>query len=128
MFSNNLTFADGARIELTLGAAGAHSSLVRSGGTWAFDSDQAFTFIFTNAAAGTYNNIISGLTGTEVGLATIGTWTITNDGAVGTFSYDGAGGVDLNMSVIPEPSTWGLLALTLAGLASFGRMARRRCC
>ncbi|HRJ71451.1 MAG TPA: autotransporter-associated beta strand repeat-containing protein, partial [Terrimicrobiaceae bacterium] len=127
-FSSNLSFADGTRIELTLGAAGAHSSLVRGGGTWAFDSDQAFTFVFSNAAAGAYDNIISGLTGSEAGLATIGTWTITNAGAVGTFSYDGAGGVDLTMSAIPEPSTWALLALASAGLAAFGRKVRRRNC
>lgn len=127
-FSNNLTFADGTRIELTLGAAGAHSSLVRAGGIWAFDSNQAFTLIFNGAAAGVYDNIISGLTGSESGLATIGTWTITNDGAVGTFSYDGSGGVDLTMSTIPEPSTWALLGLALAGLAGFGRKFRKRCC
>ena len=53
--------------------------------------------------------MITGLAGTETGLATIGTWTVTNAGFLGTFSYDGAGGVDLAIAAIPEPTTLALL-------------------
>ena len=74
------------------------------------------------APTGTYNNVISGLTGTETGLATIGTWLITNGDVTGSFTYDGAGGVDLIVTAIPEPGT---TALLLAGLPLLGRRWRR---
>lgn len=108
---------DGSVIKLTLGVGGAHSSLIDTGGAWSFDLDQAFA-VNAEAAAGTYDNVISGLTGAEPGLATISTWKITTVGLTGTFSYDLAGGVDLVL--VPEPGTTVLL---LGGLAC---LARRR--
>jgi autotransporter-associated beta strand protein len=98
----DLSFDAGSIIELTLGAFGAHSSLARSnGGTWGFAANQAFTFLDLGAAPGFYDNIITGLSsdpGTE------SSWTITNAGFVGTFTYDGAGGIDLNLNATSGPA------------------------
>lgn len=108
----DVTFADGAMITLSLGAAGIHSSLDRTGGIWTFDSDQAFTFVDLGGATGSYSGLITGL-GFDPG--TTGGWTITNSGWSGTFTYNPASGgsVDLNLSAIPEPGTWALLAFSL---------------
>ena len=65
--------------------------------------------------------MISGLSGSETGLDSIGAWLITTVGVTGIFDYDGAGGVDLTLSVIPEPT---ITALLLAGLPLLG-MRRR---
>jgi autotransporter-associated beta strand protein len=109
----NVSFLDGSIIKLSLGAALANSSLDRTGGTWAFDTNQAFTFDLTGAVVGNYTGLITGLLGTEAGLGTINTWTNTN-GVSGTFSYNsGSNSVDFNMTAIPEPSTWALLAFSL---------------
>ncbi|MDB6175344.1 MAG: hypothetical protein JWL59_4655 [Chthoniobacteraceae bacterium] len=117
-----ISFIDGAIIRLTLGADGTHSSLTRTGGTWAFDNNQAFDFtIISGASNTTYNDVISGLSGSETGLESIGSWLITTAGVTGTFSYDGVGGVDLSVSIIPEPGTIALLpaGLLLLGLRRF---------
>ena len=109
----DLTFDDGAKITLSLGASGAHSTLTRTGGTWAFDAtSQAFTFDNIAAAVGNYTGLITGLAGTETGLSDIANWSITNSDWVGTFSYN-SGSVDLNLTTVPEPATWGLLAFSL---------------
>ena len=97
---NNLTLNTGVKIQLVLGAAGAHSTLTRTAGTWTFASAQAFTFINAGAQVGLYDNIITGLTAAPPG---VGSWTITNAGFVGTFSYDGAGNIDLNLTAVPTP-------------------------
>lgn len=111
--AGNVSLLDGSSIELTLGGSFTHSTLARTGGTWVFDSDQAFTFnIGGGATSGVYQNVITGLSGSEAGLATINAWQIDHaTGVVGTFSYDGAGGVDLTVSTIPEPRS----AITLVG-------------
>jgi hypothetical protein len=93
--ANNLTLNSGSTIELVLGASGTHSTLTRTGGTWTFAANQAFTFINGGAQPGVYDNIITGLAadpGTE------GSWTITNPGFAGTFTYDGAGNIDLTLT------------------------------
>jgi autotransporter-associated beta strand protein len=98
--ANNLTLNPGSIIELALGAAGAHSTLSRAGGTWTFDTNQAFTFIDLGAEPGIYHNIITGLAadpGTEA------SWTITNAGFVGTFSFNAAGNIDLNITKVQHP-------------------------
>jgi fibronectin-binding autotransporter adhesin len=123
--AGNVSLADGAIIKLALGAPGAHSSLTRTGGTWSFDLDQAVTFADLGAAAGVYDNIIAGLTGSETGLASIATWTITNSDWAGTFSYDGSGGVDLTLAAVPEPSTWAMLVGGFGMLLGFQRSRRR---
>lgn len=121
--AGNVTLADNSLIKLTLGSAGSHSSLARTGGTWVFDSNQAFSFINAGANVGMYDNLITGLTGTEAGLLTIGTWTISNAGWVGTFSFDGSN-IDLNLAAVPEPGTWTLLAFSLTAACIFGRRKR----
>jgi autotransporter-associated beta strand protein len=111
--ANSLTLNSGSIIELALGAAGAHSTLARTGGTWSFNATQAFTFINLGAQATAYNNIITGLAAdpmTESG------WTITDTGWIGTFSYTG-GNISLNVIAVPEPATYltGLLTLVALG-------------
>lgn len=107
--ADSLTLSSGSIIELALGASGAHSTLARTAGTWTFGSTQAFTFINLGAQPGLYNNIITGLAGNP---GTEGSWTITNAGWIGTFTYDGAN-IDLNVVAVPEPATYlaGFLAL-----------------
>jgi len=121
--AGNLTLQDTSKIQLVLGASGAHSSLSRTGGAWVFDSDQAFSFLDLGATVGVYDNIISGLAGTEAGLSGIGSSTIANAGWTGTFSYDGAGGVDLMVTAVPEPSA---LVLSLLGVTTVLVLRRRR--
>ena len=97
---NNLTLNTGAKIQLVLDSGGAHSTLTRTGGTWTFAANQAFTFIDAGAQPGFYDNIITGLTSAPAG---VGSWTITNAGFTGTFSYDGSGNIDLNLTAVPTP-------------------------
>lgn len=119
--AGNTNFADGSTIELTLGAAGAHSSLARSSGTWTFDSDQAFNFINLGATVGFYDNIITGLAGNPG----VGSWTIANAGWVGTFAYDGSNNVDLTLSAVPEPTSIALIVIGLGFTVLFRRRMRR---
>ncbi len=118
----NLSLGDNSILRFTLGAANAHSSLIRSGGTWSFDADQAFDFV--NAQTGVYDNLISGLGGTETGLAGIAGWTSLAPGLTASFTYDGAGGIDLVLATatIPEPAS----LAALAGVAALGLAATRR--
>jgi autotransporter-associated beta strand protein len=97
----NLTLNSNSVIELGLGASGAHSSLIRTGGTWTFASNQAFALISPGSPLGMYDNIITGLAGDPGGTAS---WTVTTPGFVGTFTYDGAGSIDLIITVAPNPS------------------------
>src|SRR6266446_2609193 len=120
--ANNLTLNSGSIIELALGGSGAHSTLARTGGTWSFSGTQAFTFINLGAQATTYDNIITGLAADPT---TEGSWTITNAGWVGTFTYDGAN-IDLNVTNAPEPATYLTGVLTLGALLLHQRR-RWRC-
>jgi autotransporter-associated beta strand protein len=95
--ANNVTMNTGSVIELVLGASGAHSTLTRTGGTWTFAPNQRFTFINVGAQVGFYDNIITGLAANPGGTAS---WTITNAGFTGTFTYDGAGNIDLNLTAV----------------------------
>jgi hypothetical protein len=59
-------------VRISLGTGGAHSSHVRTDGSWVFDSNQIFTFTRFDPSVTTNDNTISGLTGSEVRLVTIG--------------------------------------------------------
>ena len=111
--AKTVTLNTGSIIELTLAASGAHSTLANNtGGTWAFDSAQHFTFNDLGATTGTYTGLITGL-GADPG--TTGGWHINNSGWTGNFTYDPGtlgGSVNLYLTV-PEPSTWALLAFSL---------------
>jgi autotransporter-associated beta strand protein len=120
--ANSLTLNSGSIIELALGASGTHSTLARTGGTWSFDPTQAFTFIDLGAQATTYNNIITGLAADPL---TEGSWTITDAGWIGTFTYNG-GNINLNVAAVPEPATYFAGGLTLGALLLHQR--RRWCC
>lgn len=124
--ANNLTLSSGSIIELALGASGAHSTLARTGGAWSLNAIQAFTFINLGAQPGNYANIITGLAsdpGSE------NSWTITDTGWIGTFSYSG-GDISLNVVAVPEPSTWmaGALALGSVGWTQRRRFSRALKC
>ncbi|MGH8100085.1 MAG: autotransporter-associated beta strand repeat-containing protein [Chthoniobacterales bacterium] len=119
--ANSLTLNSGSIIELALGASGAHSTLARTGSSaWTFSSGQAFSFINLGAQPGIYDNIITGLASNPGGESS---WTITNAGWIGSFTWDGMGNIDLNVVAVPEPATWfaGFLAL-----AALGYHERRR--
>lgn len=122
--SGALTLSDASIIQLALGPSGLHSTLARTGaGGWTFDSDQAFTFINLGAQAGTYDNIIIGLNADP---GTTASWTITNPGFTGTFSY-GGGNIDFNLTAVPEPSTWiaGALAMGVVGWSQRRRLFKK---
>jgi hypothetical protein len=74
---------------------------MRTGGTWNFAPNQRFTFIDVGAQPGFYDNIITGLT-SDPGNTSI--WTITNLGFNGTFTYDGAGNIDLTLTSTDGPA------------------------
>ena len=96
--ASSLNLNPGSIIELALGAAGAHSTLNRAAGNWTFAPNQAFTFINVGAQPGFYDNIITGLAADPGGVAS---WMITSPGFAGTFFYDGAGHIDLNITAAP---------------------------
>jgi autotransporter-associated beta strand protein len=98
---NNLTLNSGSVIQLVLGPSGAHSSLTRTGGTWTFAPNQVFSFLDLGAQPGFYDNIITGLAADPGGE---GSWVITNAGFTGTFTYDGAGNIDLNLTATAGPA------------------------
>ena len=103
--ANNVTLSgpSGAGIvEIALGPSGAHSTLTRAGaGTWTFDTNQAFTFIDLGAEPGIYHNIITGLAADPRGEAS---WTITNAGFAGTFSFNPAtNNIDVNITAVKHP-------------------------
>ena len=108
-------------IELALGPTLIHSTLtLTSAGPSSFYSTQKFTFIDLGATTGTYDNIITGVT-SDPGT---GSWTITNSGYVGTFSYDSLNQtIDLNLSAVPEPSTWAAAALAF-GVVGYSQRRR----
>jgi hypothetical protein len=115
--ANNLTLNSGSIIQLMLGASGAHSSLIRAGGTWTLPANQAFTFVNTGAQPGVYDNIITGLAadpGTE------GSWTITNPGFTGTFTYDGVGNIDLTLTAAHPQVTGAVSSKMHDGAGTFG--------
>lgn len=95
----NLTFGSGSIIKLALGPGGSHSNLNRVAGNWSFQANQGFTFTNFGAQPGLYDNIITGLASNPG----VGSWHINNPGVTGTFTYDGAGNVDLNIAGVPPP-------------------------
>jgi autotransporter-associated beta strand protein len=97
----NLTLSSNTIIEIGVGASGVHSSLSRTGGTWSFASNQAFTLINSGAEPGVYDNVITGLASDP---GTTGSWTIMTPGFSGAFTYDGAGNIDLTLTTAPSPA------------------------
>jgi autotransporter-associated beta strand protein len=120
--AGNISLADGSEIKFTLGAGGTHSTLARTGGLWAFDSDQAFIFN-SGAVGGTYQDIITGLTGSETGLASISSWTVLNPEYAGsTFTFDGS---NVDLVLVPEPTPAAALLIGFASLLGLQRFRRR---
>ncbi len=99
--TGNLNMANNGdgTIQIMLGPNGTHSTLHRGGGTWTFSSfSQPFTVINAGAQPGFYKGVITGLAGNP---GVSGSWFITGFGIAGSFSYDGAGSVDLNLVQAP---------------------------
>ena len=102
--ANPLTLQSGSVVGVTLGPSGSHSTLRRNGGAWAFASNQLFSIVDLGAQVGSYNQIITGLAadpGTEQ------SWTLTNPGFVGTFTYDGSGNINFNLVAVPNATANG---------------------
>jgi autotransporter-associated beta strand protein len=121
----SLTQVSGSIIELALGPSLAHSTLaLTAAGASSFYSTQKFTFIeLAGVTTGTYQDIITGVTSNP----TVGSWTITNSGWTGSFSYDSSdNGIDLILTKVPEPSTWiaGGLAFGVVGYSQRRRFVR----
>jgi fibronectin-binding autotransporter adhesin len=119
-----VSMGNGSVIELALGTTQTHSTLaIGTGGSIAFDSTQKFTFLETGAVTpGFYNNIITAV-GADPG--TEANWTFTSSLYAGTFSWDGAN-IDLTLTAVPEPSTWGAAALAAAVIGHRFSVIRRR--
>ena len=120
----NVTLTSNSIIQLALGTPGAHSTLASTGGTWTFQSNQLFDFINLGAEIGTYDNIITGLSGP---VTTTG-WQIENMDWEGSFTYDGSGNIDLTLEAVPEPGTWfgGVLAVVAFLFTQRKRLLRSR--
>ena len=122
-----VTMGSGSVLELALGASGTHSTLaIGVGGTISFQSLQKFNIIDLGVTSGsTYTGLITGIgsnPGTESG------WTITNQNWTYNFSYDSANGgeIDLNVTALPEPSTYVTGVLTLLAVGYSQRVRLRR--
>ncbi len=97
--ANSLLLNSGAVMEVGLGPSHTHSTLTRTGGNWNFAAAQGFSIVDVAAAPGLYDNVITGLIGDPGGTAS---WTITTPKFAGTFTYDGAGNIDLNITGVPS--------------------------
>ncbi len=136
-----LSLADNAQLRFTIGATGVNNLLTQSGtGTVSLDGD--FVFDLSNAGttignswtltSGTIN--YGGSLGTFSVLSTAGAftetfsgsriWTYTNDLTSATYEFS-----ELNSQltvVVPEPSTYAMLALSGLGFAGYVIRRRRR--
>jgi hypothetical protein len=110
-----LTLSPDSIIEFGVGPSGAHSVLSRTGGTWSFVSNQMFSLVNAGSAPGVYDNIITGLAADP---GTTASWMITTPGFSGSFSYDGAGNIDLTLTAAPSPAPSPTPRPTLANLAT----------
>jgi autotransporter-associated beta strand protein len=104
----------GSIISLALGSSLTHSVIAMSSATLNFATNQDFKFIeLAGVTTGTYSGIITGIASQP---SNIGTWKIDNAGWVGSFSWDDSNGgeINVNFTVVPEPSTYFAAALALA--------------
>jgi len=119
-----VTMSTGSVIQLALGPSLTHSTIaISSPGTLSFATNQDFRFIDLGATTGTYLGLITGVP--NPGTAALNSWVIDNAGFTGTFSWDSTNGgeIDLTLTKVPEPGTWGAAAL---GAFVIGYTQRRR--
>jgi autotransporter-associated beta strand protein len=109
----DLTLNDGSVIQLVLGNGATHSTLARTGGTWAFDAGQGVDLLGIGVVTPgqTYDNVITNLAA-DPGVAD---WQILTPQWAGVFSFDGVN-VDLTTTATPEPAALSLLALGATAL------------
>jgi hypothetical protein len=98
--SNDLNMA--GDIAIVLGPSGTHSTLHRAGGTWTLLQNQRIRVVNAGAEVGVYHGIITGLSSNPL---VNGSWSFDDFGFSGSFSYDGAGNVDVNLLAAPAPPT-----------------------
>ena len=118
-----VTMSTGSVIQLALGPSLTHSTIaISSPGTLSFATNQDFRFIDLGATTGTYLGLITGVPNPGTAL---NSWVIDNAGFTGTFSWDSTNGgeIDLTLTKVPEPGTWGAAAL---GAFVIGYTQRRR--
>ena len=117
-----LTLNTGSIIQLALGSSLSHSTLATAGAT--FDPAQTFKFLLgASTTMGTYTDIITGLT-SDPGTENNWVATATDGNFMGSFAYDGAGGINLTVTSVPEPTTilGGVLLLAAAGWSQRRRL------
>ena len=120
-----VTMSNGSIFQLALDGSGTHSTIAINGGSLAFAptaSQQHFNFIGT-PVVGTYLGIITGVPNPTT--TVMNQWVIDNAGYSGSFTWDSTNGgeIDLTLTKVPEPGTWGAAALALL---SVGYVQRKR--
>ncbi|MDR1281187.1 MAG: autotransporter-associated beta strand repeat-containing protein [Opitutaceae bacterium] len=122
--ANDVILESGSTLRLTLGTAGAHSSINRTDGTWSFASDQS---VFFDNIEGTSSGVA--WTGIITGLAAdpgVSGWTAANAGWTGAFSYDNGSVSVILSNAIPEPATVASVLAVVALLAACCACRRSR--
>jgi autotransporter-associated beta strand protein len=108
--NGTVNFLSNSTLAFGLGAT-ASDQIIRTGGTWSFQSLQQVRLFDMGADTITYT-LISGLAST----VDVSGWTLVNSGLLfGTFSSD-ASNVYFTLDVIPEPSSALLMALGMGAL------------
>ncbi len=118
--NNGLTMASGSTLTFAL-SSGNESHLALAG---AVSLSSGMQVDLLNIQAGTYTDLISGLT---IDPTTESSWTLTTDdsGYSAVFSYSGGDISAVVTAVVPEPSTWALLICSLGVMMLVRRLRLR---
>ena len=132
-----LNLADNAQLRFTIGGNGINNQLVNSGGTISLDGD----FVFNLSGAGTtIGNSWTLATGSINYAGALNTFSVASTSGAFTETFAGSGiwtrdensvtyqfsELNSQLNVVPEPSTYALLALSGLGFAAHVIRRRRR--